>query len=96
MLPVVWLPDARDDYYSALGWYANISPQLSQRYAQAIDNTVQLIAEHPLRFPIVQKEWRRAGVRRFPYGLFYLAKSSRIVVVACFHGKRNPLRWQSR
>jgi toxin ParE1/3/4 len=79
-----------------LRWYANISPQLSQRYAQAVDNTVQLIAEHPLRFPIVQKERRRAGVRLFPYGLFYLVEDSRIVVIACFHGKRNPQHWQSR
>jgi plasmid stabilization system protein ParE len=35
-------------------------------------------------------------VHRFPYGLFYQVEADRVFVIACFHGKRNPRRWQSR
>jgi hypothetical protein len=35
-------------------------------------------------------------VRRFPYGLFFEVQEHRIVVIACFHGKRNPTRWKVR
>jgi plasmid stabilization system protein ParE len=35
-------------------------------------------------------------VRRFPYGIFFLLKETRIVVIACFHGRRNPRHWQLR
>jgi len=35
-------------------------------------------------------------VRRFPYGLFYQVEADRILPIACFHGRRNPLRWQGR
>ena len=68
----------------------------SERFVEAIENTVLLIAEFPLRFPVVYRERRRGGVRRFPYGLFYQIEANRILVIACFHGIRNPRRWQSR
>jgi len=31
-----------------------------------------------------------------PYGLFFLVEETRIVMIACFHGKRNPKHWQQR
>lgn len=72
--------------------FIDIGPQLGQRFAQAVDDTVQTVAQFPLRFPVVQKGRRGAGVRRFPDGQFYLVEDTRIVVIACFHGKRNPRR----
>jgi plasmid stabilization system protein ParE len=85
-----------NEYYEALRWYADVSPSLSRRFAQAVEDTVQIIATFPLRYPEVSRDRRRAGVRRFPYGLFYLVEETRIVVIACFHGKRNPHHWQHR
>jgi plasmid stabilization system protein ParE len=95
-LPVVWLQEAIDEYYESLRWYATISPSLSQRFAGAVEDTVQTITAYPFRFPIVSNDRRRAGVRRFPYSLFYLVENHRIVVIACFHGKRDLHRWQHR
>ncbi len=95
-LPVVWLEVASTEYYEAIRWYANVSPELSERFVEAVEGTVQLIAGFPLRFPVIHRDRRRAAVHHFPYGLFYLADDTRIVVIACFHGKRNPRRWQSR
>jgi plasmid stabilization system protein ParE len=54
------------------------------------------IAVMPLRFALVDKGRRRTGVRWFPYGLFFLVEESPVVVIACFHGKRDPKRWQQR
>jgi len=28
--------------------------------------------------------------------LFFEVQEHRVVVIACFHGRRNPRRWQSR
>jgi len=52
-------------------WYANVSPQLAQRFAQAVEDAVLTISESPMRFAVVHKDRRRAGVRRFPYGLIW-------------------------
>jgi plasmid stabilization system protein ParE len=95
-LPVEWLRQATSEHYNAIRWYARVSPQLSQRYTDAVGDTVRAIANSPFIYPIVHKRLRRAGVRPFPYGLFYRVEDKRIVVIACFHGKRDPHRWQSR
>jgi plasmid stabilization system protein ParE len=65
-LPVVWTPAANDDLQDAREWYDNIRPELGERFALAVDATVEAIVERPLQFPVVYRGRRRAGVRRFP------------------------------
>ncbi|MFZ3263765.1 MAG: type II toxin-antitoxin system RelE/ParE family toxin [Terriglobales bacterium] len=95
-LPVVWTPEANEDLLDARAWYDNIRPGIGERFALAVEATVEAISERPLQFPVVHRTRRRAGVRLFPYGIFFEAQEHRIVVIACFHGRRNPRRWQSR
>lgn len=95
-LSVVWLPEADADLKEARAWYDNIRLELGERYAHAIENTVEAIAENPLRFPVAHRSLRRAGVHRFPYGIFFEIQENRIVVIACFHGRRNPNSWKTR
>ena len=95
-LPVVWTPEANDDLLDARAWYDNIRTELGERFALSVEATVEAIAERSSQFPVVYRNRRRAGVRRFPYGIFFELREDRIVVIACFHGRRNPRRWQSR
>ena len=95
-LPVVWLPEADAELKEALARYESVRLELAQRFAEAVADTIEKIAAAPLHYAVVKNERRRAGVRRFPYGIFFLLKETRIVVIACFHGRRNPRRWQLR
>jgi plasmid stabilization system protein ParE len=95
-LPVVWLPEADAELKEALARYESVRLELAQRFAEAVADTIEKIAAAPLHYAVVEKERRRAGVRRFPYGIFFLLKETRIVVIACFHGRRNPRHWQLR
>ena len=63
-LPVVWLPEADADVKEARAWYDNVRPALGEQFALAVDAAVEAIAENPLRFPIIYRNRRRAGVRR--------------------------------
>jgi toxin ParE1/3/4 len=94
--PVVWISEANEDLLDAGAWYDNIRPELGERFALAVEATVEAIAEHPMQFPVVHRSRRHAGVRRFPYGIFFEVQDLRIVVIACFHGRRNPRRGQTR
>jgi plasmid stabilization system protein ParE len=80
----------------ARAWYENIRPELGERFSLAVEATVEAIAENRLHLAVIYRNHPRAGVRRFPYGIFFEIQQYRIVVIACFHGKRNPKRWQSR
>lgn len=77
-------------------WYADITPELGNRFARAVDAAVDAIAEQPMQFPVSYRGTRRAGVWRFPYGIFFEIQERRILVIACFHAKRNPKHWQGR
>jgi toxin ParE1/3/4 len=95
-LPVVWIPEADADLREALAWTKGIDPDLGVRFALAVDAVVEVIARSPLAFQMLQAEIAGAGVKRFPYGLFFKVESNRIVVIACMHGRRNPKRWKVR
>ena len=60
-LPVVWIPEANEDLLEARAWYANIRPELGERFALTVAATVEALAEHPLQFPLVYRSMRRAG-----------------------------------
>jgi plasmid stabilization system protein ParE len=95
-LPVVWLPEADADLKAALAWYEAIRPELATRFALAVVEAIESVAANPLGFAVLYKNRRRAGVRRFPYGIFFEVGEQRIVVIACFHAKRDPRRWRIR
>jgi plasmid stabilization system protein ParE len=95
-LPIVWITEADADLKAALAWYEDIRAELGVRFALAVEAAVEALAQNPMRFPVVYKTRRRPGVRRFPYGIFFEVEEHRIVVIACFHGRRDPKRWQIR
>jgi hypothetical protein len=43
-LPVVWLPEANEDLLNARAWYDNVRPALGERFALAVEATVEAIA----------------------------------------------------
>jgi toxin ParE1/3/4 len=95
-LPVVTRPSAAAEIETAYRWYEKERSGLGSEFLEAVDKIVKTIAENPERFPVIRRDARRALLRRFPYGIFYRVVSGQIVVIACFHGKRNPKVWGSR
>ena len=63
---------------------------------EAESEMLEVIEAHPERFPIISGRTRRALLRRFPFGVFYILEPDRVAVTACLHGRRDPRRWQSR
>ncbi|MCC7346499.1 MAG: type II toxin-antitoxin system RelE/ParE family toxin [Variibacter sp.] len=77
-------------------WYADRSEATALRFSRAVQQALRAIEVDPFRHPVVEGETRRLIVSPFPYGLFYRVTAHDIVVLACFHGRRNPRRWQTR
>lgn len=70
---------------------------MGRRFRAAVDTLVERIVANPLQFPMVYKGIRRALVRRFPYALMFVVEmDENLTVIACFHGSRDPARWQQR
>ena len=94
--PVVFRRAARHEFQEAARWYEARQAGLGLQYVAEVDRAVQMAAEQPIRFPNVHGEVRCVRVKRFPYSMFFLPEADRIVVLAVFHVRRDPLVWQAR
>jgi toxin ParE1/3/4 len=95
-LKVVFRVAARRELLEAAQWYEARRPGLGREFLVEIERAVNAAAEQPLRFPRTHREIRCVRVRRFPYSVFFLPEPHRVVVLAVFHARRNPLVWQRR
>jgi plasmid stabilization system protein ParE len=89
-------PEAEAELVEAFNWYEQQVAGLGSRFMPAVDSAINSIHRDPLQYPIIYKTVRRALTRRFPYQVFFAVDNLRIVVIAVFHGMRNPSIWQSR
>jgi plasmid stabilization system protein ParE len=83
-------PAAEIDIQDAFAWYEAQSPRLGSEFVRAVDVSLSGIGRNPLAYPFIRKPIRRVLMRRFPYGIFYVADQSAIAAIACLHGKRDP------
>ncbi len=95
--PVIIIPRARAELVEAQDWYEHEAPGLGRRFRSAVDAAMERISDNPQQFPLVYKSIRRALLRRFPYTLmFVIEPDGALIVIACFHGSRDPAGWQER
>lgn len=89
-------PRAEADIEAAAIWYENESAQVAQKFLDAVDATLELIERDPYQYQTLRRNVRGANIKRFPYGLMYLVAAREVTIIACFHGRQNPRRWQDR
>lgn len=89
-------PEAADDVASAYAWYESRRPGLGEDFLGALDATLEGIRRQPEMHTAVYKSYRRALVRRFPYGVFYESSEATAIVYGVFHSSRDPQKWRER
>ena len=91
MLSVVYRQAARRDIVRAAQAYEIERCGLARRFVEEVARIERHIIDAPALYQIVDGEIRRAVMRRFPFGLFYVEEADRIVVLACLDLRRDPL-----
>jgi len=89
-------PAAETELTEAYRWYEAQRQGLGLEFLFSIEAALALIQRTPELHPLIHKQVRRALIRRFPFGVFYVVDEDTIQVLAVFHGKRNPKRWMER
>lgn len=87
---VLLRPEAEVDLTQAYHWYERQSKGLGAALLLSVDAILAEIQRNPELYPKKYKSVRRALLRRFPYGVFYIVKRETIAVLAIFHARRNP------
>jgi hypothetical protein len=89
-------PEAELDALDAGAWYDGERVGLGTEFLTELRATFSRIEDGPQRFPVVFREVRRAILRRFPFGVFFIVEAESAVVLAITHIRRHPSVWQRR
>jgi plasmid stabilization system protein ParE len=95
-LPIVFRPEARAEFDAAADWYEQRRPGLGIDFIERVQSCLNLIQDMPSASPVVYQDFRQSIVHRFPYSIVYRIEADRILVLAVFHGRRDPVAWKSR
>ncbi|MDY7010867.1 MAG: type II toxin-antitoxin system RelE/ParE family toxin [Planctomycetota bacterium] len=89
-------PEAKAELMEAYHWYEDRSKGLGEEFLRCVISRLTFIQRNPKLFPAVHKKFRKALVRRFPFGIFYVIKREVVFVIAIYHASRDPERWRER
>ena len=89
-------PEAEAELAAAFAWYEKRVSGLGSEFLLCVDAVLISIGRNPQHSALVHRNVRRALTRRFPYEVFFVVDGERIVVLAVFHARRDPKRWQER
>lgn len=95
-LRIVFRQAAKDELEEAAAWYEDRQRGLGEEFLSEIAEAIDLAALHPERHPFVLQGVQRAVLRRFPYAVYFRRRDQALVILAVFHGRRNPLIWKRR
>ncbi len=94
-LSVTFRRAARAEFIEAAAWCESQRPGLGLEFIVEIERCVDAAAERPTTYVAIE-DVRRVVANRFPFSVYFRAEERRIVVLAVFHGRRNPVIWQDR
>jgi plasmid stabilization system protein ParE len=95
MTPVRLLPEAVEELRAAAKFYEAEQQGLGQALVQEVRRACQFIAEQPLATRAERGDIRVRTIARFPYRIYYRARSEEILVVAIGHRRRRPGFWRT-
>lgn len=74
-------------------WYEARTSGLGDTFLRELERVLDVVGAHPLRFPTVYRDVRRALTRRFPYAIWFRTRDERVVVLAVLSQACDPARW---
>jgi plasmid stabilization system protein ParE len=93
---VVFRRAASVEFEEAAVWYEGQRRGLGVEFSLEVEQAIEKLVERPTRYPIVFGDIRRTVTRRFPYAIYFRVRGNSVVVLAVFHGRRDPGTWQRR
>ena len=90
MADVLIRPEAEGEIQAGYDWYESQRRGLGDEYLGEIESSISVIASSPQFWPVIHGEKvRRHLLKRFPYSMYYLLDSGRVVVVAVLHQRQS-------
>ena len=89
---IVLRPLARADIVEATEWYRERG--YASDFLRAVEIALAEIQQNPFLYRVLARGIRRAPLHRFHYGFMYFAGENELVILTCFHDRRDPRHWR--
>ena len=89
-------PEADAEFADAVGYYAEIAPDLAGRFYREMERLIRDVCAYPERFHQFDPPARRHFGAEFPYAIIYIQEPDCVWIVAVMHMKRRPGYWKQR
>jgi hypothetical protein len=95
---LVVLREAEEELAAAASWYEGRRVGLGFEFLLVVDRGLERIRRDPASFPRWRDDrpYRKCGLSRFPYLIFFSVADTTISVLAVAHAKRKPGYWTVR
>ncbi len=84
------------DLAESYDYYEQQLDGLGSEFLLSVEATLYQIERNPLQFQKVYKTKRKANLKRFPFGIFYMVSKQTILILAVIHLTRDPQVWRFR
>jgi hypothetical protein len=93
---ICFLAEAKSEILEASSYYELQANGLGQDFLNCIEDSLDILKDDPLRYPIVRNNVRRTLVKRFPFCLLYQVDGNEILILAVMHLRKHPTYWTKR
>jgi toxin ParE1/3/4 len=95
-MEVVFLLAAEQDLQEAYNWVAEHRRGKEHAFLTDVDSRLEDLKRFPLIGQLCRGRYRRLLIPRYPFGIFYVVESNRIVIHSIFDLRRNPEKLRER
>ena len=89
-MEVVFLLAAERDLQEAYSWVAEYRHGKEESFLRNVDSRPEHLKAFPLIGRLYRDRYRRLLVPRYPFGIFYVVESNRIVIHSILDLRRSP------
>lgn len=89
-------PEADAEVAEAARWYEERRAGLGAEFLDAFAASTDRLRRDPYLYAPILRDARRVLVQRFPYSVIYEVHRDEVVILSCFHERRDPKEWMRR
>jgi len=96
MIQIVFHELAEKELYDSRDFYDDLVFGLGSKFVSEIEYVINRIRENPYSFPLCFSNFRKALLRKFPYGIIFQDDGSKVFILAIAHQSRKPKYYANR
>ena len=89
-------PDAANEIKQTTAFYKKQQAGLEKRFIESLEECIEKVCAHPLRYKIIEGDIRQHRLAHFPYLLIYQVQNEQVEIIALMHIRRQPDYWKVR